>query len=76
MNTNIDLNFGCKQATVSANTSRVVHAEIEEADKGEVLDHFGLEDIVDHFGEDKLLDHIGEDAVKKYFSLTEIKDEA
>jgi hypothetical protein len=72
----MDLELNCSSVGVSPTySSKTVSVSVENANDGDILDHFKIEDIISHFGYDKFLDEIGEERVKEYFDLTEKTEE-
>ena len=75
---NITINAESAKTTLGNRTGDI-EVELEDVDRGELLDAIkdadgGLEQIVDHFGPYELLTEIGIQQAKEHFDLVE-KDE-
>lgn len=71
----MDLELICETVAVAATSYKTVPISIEDANDGDILNHFKIEDIISHFDDDKILDVIGSKRVMEYFDLIENPEE-
>lgn len=63
----------CSYIEISPSYKKI-NIAIDDADNGDILNHFTVKDILQHFSDDDFLDEIGKGRVMEYFELVEVSD--